>query len=336
MTIKDIARESGYAISTVSRALNNHPDVSEEAKKAIEQVVKKYKFVPNSNAKQLKRQTSRDIVIIPKGSFNLFFANIIEEMQFRIAKYGYNAQVHFINEQENEIAVARQICKEKKPVGIVFLGANIELFKTSFKYIDVPCIISTTPGMQTDYNNLSSVASNDEVGAREAITHLLENGHKKIVILSGDFRCSYASQLRLQGCMQALEENGTEVPKDNIIISDFSLSSSYNKMKSILESGADFTAVFAMSDIMAIGASRAIMEKGLKIPEDISIVGYDGIELSAYLYPKLTTIVQPQLDIAKKTIELLVSNIKGVGKKAHILLDIRLEKGETVKDISVR
>ena len=127
MTIKDIARESGYAVSTVSRALNDHPDVSREAKEKIKAIVAAHKFVPNSNARQLKVQQNRSIIIVVKGAFNMFFAAILERMQSLISCSGYSAEVHYLDEDADEVLVGEQLQRERKPLGFIFLLSLIHI-----------------------------------------------------------------------------------------------------------------------------------------------------------------------------------------------------------------
>lgn len=144
MTIKDIARESGYAVSTVSRALNDHPDVSREAKEKIKAIVAAHKFVPNSNARQLKVQQNRSIIIVVKGAFNMFFAAILERMQSLISCSGYSAEVHYLDEDADEVLVGEQLQRERKPLGFIFLGGNTCSFEARFSAIAVPSVLATT------------------------------------------------------------------------------------------------------------------------------------------------------------------------------------------------
>lgn len=133
MTIKDIARESGYAVGTVSRVLNNRPDVSEKARKRVMEVVEKYNFRLNNNAKHLKQQVSSGIVIIVKGSQNMLFAAIVERLQKLIEERDYAFLIYYIGEQDNEVEQAWQICRERHPSGILFLGSDLEFFREPFR-----------------------------------------------------------------------------------------------------------------------------------------------------------------------------------------------------------
>ena len=137
VTIKDIARESGYSVSTVSRVLNHRRDVSPAAKKKIEEVVAQYNFVPNNNAKHLKQSISKTIAILVKGTSNMLFADIVEEMQRMIEKTEYTAVIVYLDELDNEVQQAIQICWERKPLGLLFLGGNPDYFKEEFNKITI-------------------------------------------------------------------------------------------------------------------------------------------------------------------------------------------------------
>ena len=139
MTIKDIARLSGYGIGTVSRVLNNHPDVSEKARKKILSVIEENNFQPNSNARHLKMQSSSSVILIVKGTSNLLFADIVEQMQSLFLKNGENVSTYYIDEDANEVNYAIQLCRDRNPKGIVFLGGN---FVTS-------CPVWVTPSATT-------------------------------------------------------------------------------------------------------------------------------------------------------------------------------------------
>ena len=144
VTIKDIARISGYGISTVSRALNDQPDVSPMARKKIQEVVKHLGYVPNSNAKLLKQSASNCIGIVVKGTLNTLFSSIIEQMQLMIKQAGYTGVTIYLDEVDvNEVEQGVQFCIERKPRGIIFLGGNRDNFLRSFGSITVPCVLVT-------------------------------------------------------------------------------------------------------------------------------------------------------------------------------------------------
>ena len=161
MTIKDIARESGYAVGTVSRALNNAPGVSAETRQKILEIVNRHNYEPNANAKHLKQQTNDGIALIVKGTQNMLFAGILEPLQQIIEESGYVATVYYIDEEANEVAQARRICTERKPHGILFLGSNPEYFTPELEALGIPCLLLTNSAASLRIRNLSSVSVDD-------------------------------------------------------------------------------------------------------------------------------------------------------------------------------
>ncbi len=331
MTIKDIAKESGYAVSTVSRVLNNHPDVSSEAKERIQEIVEKHGFVPNNNARQLKSQDPSGILILVKGAFNSFFAAILERMQLDISSAGYSAEVHYIDEEADEVLVSEQLIRERKPLGIIYLGGNVDGFKARFKHISLPCVLATTVSKQLAFKNLSQVGVDDEKAGADACGFLLENNHRKIAVIGGRAETSYVSKLRLEGFKRGYKEiTGTDFDSEYYQHASFNLESGYKAMNKLLERCKDITAVFCMSDILAIGAKRAIVEAGLRVPDDISILGFDGISLTRFCTPSMCTLMQPQQEIAETSVKLLLSQITQGEKAQTVIMNAVVESGESV------
>lgn len=331
LTIKDIARESGYSVSTVSRVLNDRRDVSPEAKKAIEEIVKIHHFVPNNNAKRLKQIASKTIVVLVKGTSNMLFSSIVEEIQAMMEKTRYTLKVSYLDEDDNEVQQAAVVCRERNPMGLLFLGGNAEYFEQGFGEIHVPSVLVTDPGADLHFSNLSSVATDDVAASKCAIDYLISQGHKQIGIIGGDLRLSYTSIQRYRGCMESFRASGVEFDEKSCYEkARFSYDSAYRAMKRLL-SKAELTAVFAMSDVMAIGAIRALRDFGYLVPEDISVMGFDGITLAEYYNPKLTTIQQQYKTLAARGVEILLSHIELKNSAVHETVPFHLIEGESVK-----
>lgn len=334
MTIKDIARESGYAVGTVSRVLNNRPDVSETARKRIMEVVEKYNFQLNSNAKHLKQQISDGIAIIVKGSQNMLFAAILEQIQGHMEQKGLSSHIFYISEIEDEVEQALRLCRERHPLGVMFLGSDLELFQKRFSDVTVPCVLVTNSAEELGFENLSSISTDDEAGAKAAIEYLLKLGHTRVGILGGLMEKSKPAATRYIGCKKAFEEHGIPFrPKQQYEAALFSMSEGYQAMDRLLDRMQDLTAVFAMSDVMAVGAIRAIVDRGLRVPEDISVVGFDGIDLGGYLTPKLTTIRQDREYIADRGVEILLANINGGTQAIHEVVPFHIIAGESTRKL---
>lgn len=335
MTIKDIARESGFAVSTVSRALNNHPDVSEETKRKIQAVVEAHRFVPNQNARQLKQTATNGVAILVKGISNMLFAPILEKMQVLIEKAGYTAQIRYLDEDDNEVLQAQQLVRESKPLGLLFLGGNLQNFTEGFGQIPLPGILVAAAAGGLGFSNLSSVSTDDTAAAQSAVEYLLGQGHRNIGIIGGDrLDTTNISYLRYLGCKQAFERHGIPFSEERQYQkARFSYESGYHAMQHLLQSAPAITAVFAMSDVMAIGACRCLLDQGVRIPQDISVMGFDGIELADYYNPKLATIEQSKEQMAQRGVSILIDCIEQQAEATHEIASFRLKEGESVSGI---
>ncbi len=334
MTIKDLANKTGYSIGTVSRALNNHPNVSPKARAAILQAAKDSKFEINLNAKQLKQQRSSNILVVVKGTRNELFAELVEAIQNLIAQTPYQLVMDYEDENLNEVIRAVQLCREKKPRGILFLGGNGQNFAECFCSVDVPCVLVTGDGSRLPYPNLSSVSTNDYEAARAAINTLINMGHRKIAIIGGDREISDTSRLRYEGCMAAFREQGVEFkPEWYFPRSHYSYQNGYLAAKEMLALNEDFTAIFAVADVMAIGALRALGEQGKQVPEDISVMGVDGLPLGDYLVPQLATICQSVDQIARRSVDILLAGIEHKPGSVHETVPFTVKCRESIRPL---
>lgn len=336
-TIKDIAKLSGYSIGTVSRVINNHPDVSEEARMRVEQVIREQNFQPNSNAKQLKQQSNSAITIIVKGYENMFFEGILERVQAMLRDSGEEVAVAFLDEYANEVQAAIQLCAAKKPKGFVFLGGNLEFFRQDFDKIDVPCVLLTNTAEELGLKNLSSFTTDDMEAGFAVIEYLAKHGHKEIGIIGGS-ASQIGSQIgfrRMQGCRNAFDLYGLTFDEaKQYEPSRFSMAGGYESTQRLLKKNPDITAIFAIGDTIAIGCMRAIADMGYSIPNDVSVIGYDGIESSRYSIPRLTTIRQDTATLAKKGVEDILLRINYNHATSNETIPFSLVEGESVASLS--
>ena len=339
MTIKDVAQRSGYAVGTVSRVLNGHSGVSEAAREKILAVVEELNFRPNSAAQVLKQRESSSFAIIVKGTRNLLFAGIVEEMQRLIKDAGWSVSVYYLDEDSDEVAAAVQVCRERKPLGLLFLGGDRGNFLRGFREVTCPSVLVTSRADTLGFPNLSSVSTDDVEGAARSMGHLLDAGHRRIGIIGGDScvlspvkECNI-SQMRLMGCRRAWVQRGLELDAERwVAVSRYSLEGGYEAAGELLDRCPGMTAILAMSDVMAIGALRAIHDRGLRVPEDVSLVGYDGIEQSAYCVPRLTTIRQNAERLARRGVDILLHQANG-GEAVHEIVPFELVYGDSVRSI---
>ncbi len=339
MTIKDIVQLSGYSLGTVSRVINGHPNVSEKARNHILSIMQEYDFHPNENAKLMRRRASFYALIV-RGNSNMLFADIIEQIQHMLYELGEEpAVVNYIDEYDNEVTSAIAFCKTRRPKGLIFLGGNLDHFEESFKKIKLPSVILTNSADSLSFPNLSSFTTDDLDATEHVIQHFVDQGHKNIAVVGGNLSSSQISFRRLQGCLRCLKANN--IPFDLDLQHQpcrYSFEESYQATRTLLDRYPQATAIFALSDVTAIAAMRAINDMGLSVPRDISVIGYDGITLSRYSCPRLTTIYQNRSLIARKGIEELIRMEKYMAEgqdytPVHEVLPYEFLKGESVQKI---
>ena len=332
MTIKDLAAQTGYSVGTISRALNNQPNVSEKARSAILRAAAECGFQLNANAKQLKQQHGNSILVIVKGRSNELFSSLVENIQSLISATNYPLDVDYIDEDANEVRRAVQLCLEKKPLGVLFLGGNRENFEADFDKIRMPCVLVTNDASGLSFPNLSSVTSDDTHAGKMAIDHLVSLGHKDIVIIGGDPETSDMTAHRYAGCREAFCQHQIDFdPEQNYEAIRYSFSDGYKAAQRLLEKGKHFSALFAMSDVMAIGAIRALQDAGKRIPEDVSVLGLDGLLIGEYTIPRLSTIVQSVEELASRSIRLLLESVEGKPTVRYETVPVTLNERESAK-----
>ena len=330
MTIKDLSARTGYSVGTISRVLNNQPNVSEKARDVILRAAAESGFQLNTNAKQLKQQHGTSILIVVKGTSNELFSDLVEAIQSRAAQGTYPIVVDYIDENANEVSRALRLCLEKKPLGILFLGGNRQHFLADFEKIKLPCVLVTNDASGLPFENLSSVAADNVAAAKLAIDTLVSLGHRKFAVIGGDRQVSDTTILRYQGCLEAFHSNGISFhPELDYETARFSYAGGYRAAQALLERGRDFTALFAMSDVMAIGAIRALKDAGKRVPEDVAVMGFDGLEIGSYTVPRLATVCQSVDALAQTSLELLQANIETQAAPRHETVPVTLARKES-------
>lgn len=336
ITIKDIAKQCGVGVSTVSRAINNHPDINPKTREMIMQVIEETGFIPNNSARNLKRTDAKCIAVLVKGITNPFFSSMIQIIEEETQRNRYALVLRHVEAQEDETDVALELEKEKRLRGIVFLGGRFTHPEEKLAKLNVPFIFSTIGIDISDRIGrieFSNIAVDDKMESRKMTEYLLGLGHRRIAFITERPEESIGRR-RIEGYREAFMARGLAVPEQLICyvqeeVDHFSMENGYLTAKKLLASGEAVTAIYAASDTLAIGACRAVLEAGKRIPADISVAGYDGIELGEYYNPKLTTIRQPVEEMAKKTIRVLIDVIAGREAHRQIVLPAQLIERES-------
>jgi len=329
VTIKDVARFAGVGVSTVSRVINNHQDVNDETRKKVLETIETYKYTPNNSARSLKIVDTMNIGVLVKGISNTFYVKMLEVIEKEIVDKGYSVVLRHVSIDENELTKAAELAVENKVCGIIFLGGNYLSKENDVLRINVPFVFLTFTLFNCNYSMFSSVYINDVIESAKATKYLISLGHRHIAFLAADVYNYSIAALRLEGYKRALIESGIAFDEGLIIMADtFEIEAGYRTVIERLKAKRDFTAIFAISDILAIGACRGIMESGLSVPEDISVMGFDGQDISRYYNPSITTIKQPVVDMAEKSVAQLFELMDG-GTNRQEIFEANLVEGES-------
>ena len=336
MTIKDIARQCGVSVSTVSRVLNDRPDVSPAVRAAVLEAVRSSNYVPNNSARDLVRVNSDAVGLVVRGVSNPFFADIIKAIERVIDAAGCTMVMQQIDIGEDEVARGAAMEREKKLRGLILLGGRSDYTAEDLGTITVPfvCCSFTNSFGTLSKSEYSSVSIEDFETARRAVRELHRLGHRRIAALVSETDDRSISELRYHGYTTALREFGLE-PEPELVAcaGSFGMHDAYAATQRLLDSGAEFTAIFAISDMMAIAAIKALEDRGKSVPGDCSVLAIDGLELSEYIRPTLTTLCQPGERMGAESVRILMDMIEGRGGNRQIVLEPELRPGGSVRAV---
>ena len=332
-TIKDIASYCNVAVSTVSRVLNDHPDVSPDTRTKVLEAARNLRYVPNNSARDLALQQTDSIGLVVRGAENPFFTPIISAIEANCEAKGYTMVLHQIPVSADEVVEGARLVQSKRLKGLILLGGRHDYTREDAEAFDVPFVCCTYTNLFGELGPLdfSSVSIDDRAEAYRATKILIDNGHTKIAILLDSIHDRSVSECRYSGFCESLEDVG--IPFDSGLVcetEDFTMKAAYDRTRRLLAERPDVTAIFAVADIMAIAAMKAINDGGGTIPDDISVISIDGIELSCYTTPTLTALAQPQVLMGEKAVDILVDVLEGVAPCSHVNLETTLRPGGTV------
>lgn len=333
MTIKDIAKICGVSVSTVSRVLNAHPDVSEANREKVLAVVQELHYVPNNSARDLVKSPTDAIGLVVRGVGNPFFTGVIRAIGEACEAAGYTMVLHQIRSGEDELRAGAELARSKRLRGLILLGGCFDYTPEKIAGLRIPfvCCTYTNSFGTLPADAYSSVSIDDRQEAYKIVKMLTQRGHRNIAVILDSVQDHSISQLRYKGYCQALQECGVEVDPELVEETvTFEMSDGYAGMERLMNRRDDFTAVFVISDALAVAAMKALHDHGKRVPEDCSVAAIDGIEMSSYSIPTLTTLVQPQQEMGEKAVQILVDMIEGRAGNRHLLLDTTTREGGSV------
>ena len=327
ITLKMVAERARVSVNTASRAINNKPDINLETKKRVLKIAKELGYIRNAAAVALRTKKTGTIGVVIADNRNPFYAEVLNGMEEAAREKNYhiilaNTQRDYRKEEE---AINLLLAKRVDGLLIAPVQGKDDDIKNLIN-ANIPFVI-----VGRDFENINvDAVYNDEInGGFLATEYLIKKGHKKIAFING-FLYKSPARSRLEGYEKALKKY--EIPFNDTLVSigDIDVEDGYERTKQMMEKNLDFAAIFAYNDMMAFGAMRAIKEKGLRIPEDIGLAGYDDIPFSSLIKPSLTTVKVKKQDLGVESVKLLLSRINGSRKKIKkIMLDVELVVRET-------
>jgi len=310
MTIKDIAQQANVSISTVSRVLNEEPGVKAAIRKRVQEVIAETGYRPNQLARKLSKKHTHLIgIMLP--SIHGYYQQRVKAITQICAEKNYRVIIVASGtEQENELNDFYYLY-EHQVDGIIYSAHKItDEYKKMLEEMhnQIPIVMVD---QEVKELNIPAVIHDSYDGARRAVRHLLENKHTRIAFIGGLDEWDVNAEDRRRGFVDMMTEQQISIPETYLGKGDFGISTGYHEMLKILERSTPRpTALFAANDEIALGAITAIFAKGLHVPNDISVVGYDGIPLAEYSNPPLTTIQQDQYNVGIQVANLLLEYIQ--------------------------
>ena len=328
-TIKDIAAMAGVSVTTVSRVLNHRPDVNIATREKVERIIRECHFVGNTNARGLK-QGNEVIAVVIRGRSNPFLSVLAEAILERADNVPDNFVTEYIDEKADEFRTAVRMTRQNHVKGLIFVGSLIDDRVDAIRGLDVPMVFTTVSAENASLPHASSIAVDDRHMGRLVAEELLTYGHRKIAVFGSNPVAGDSLAMRFQGFCDAFSDRGLTYDRALYRETRFSYEAGYKAARAFFAECPDATALFAMSDTVAVGAVRALRDMGLSVPDDVSVIGFDGIDIGRYTLPRLTTVEQPVDEIARRSVNLLLDMMEKDAAPRHILVEASFRKRESV------
>jgi LacI family transcriptional regulator len=307
-TMKQVAQRAGVSISTVSHVINNTRIVSSDVRQRVQGVIDELRYIPSAVARSLKNDKTNTIGVLVPNSSNPYFAELIRWIEDAAFQLGYNMILCNAHGGADKQAAYLRLLMEKRIDGLLLVasGADDEqALMLRQEAVPIVQLERALPGLEADV-----VYAGQEEGAWQATRHLIGLGHRAIACVSGPPDLPRARE-RVAGYLRAMAEAGLEVPAGRVVHDAFTSAGGHAAFSRLLDQPHPPSAVFVTSDLMALGGLCAAGRRGLRIPAELSVIGYDDIEGAGYASPPLTTVAPPKRDMARLAIELLIERIRG-------------------------
>ncbi|MBS0341406.1 MAG: LacI family DNA-binding transcriptional regulator [Proteobacteria bacterium] len=316
-TIKDVALRAGVSVTTVSHVVNETRHVSPEGRERVNAAIRELRYVPSQVARSLKSNSTRTLGMLIPNSSNPYFAEIVRVVEDRCFAAGYTLVLCNTDDLLQRQGVYLQVLAQRRIDGLIVVSTGSdEALAKQLHGLKMPVVLLDR---EIDDPECDLVETAHMQGALLAVRHLQSLGHRHVACIGGPVGV-VSSEQRVQGWRLALAESGAAPASDDDALlwrGGFTSQGGYEAMHAILRTDSRPTAVFVCNDLMAIGALRAVHEGGLRVPDDISIIGFDDIDLAAYTSPPLTTVAQPKEHIGALAVDMLLERVGGRRREAR-------------------
>lgn len=304
-TIKDVAECAEVSIATVSRIINGKDKgFSEATKQRVREVIKNMNYSPNDVARSLVMKKTYILGVVVPDVSSPFFSEVIRGIEETASELGYSILLCNSNDDAKREEKYIHLLKEKGIDGIIYAQVNTAIEK-EIQQLEVPIVFLDKAMDKYEY---SWICDDGEYGMYRMVRYLIEKGHREIVYFSGNKGWANEPERR-NGYRKALLEHGIPFEPDRIFWGSFDFESGHQNVKRLLESKQNFSAIACANDLIAIGAISGLAKRGIKVPSEVSVTGYDDIQMAAYCVPALTTMAQETYDMGKRAVEILIQNI---------------------------
>lgn len=332
-TIKDVARAANVSIATVSRILNNQPGYSLKTKQRVLKVIKDLNYQPNAVARGLINKKTRTLGILVPNVSSMFSSSLLKGVEDAAYTRGYSVIIcHTANSGVRTMDYLH-VLKEKRVDGLLFTSEVLrDAYYDEIRRMGIPLVLLATQSLKY---SIPYVKVDDRMATYHAASYLIAKGHTRIGMISGNKEDRIAGQPRIDGFIQALKDHNLPFSENQIVYGpNFYFDDGQRLLPELLRKNSGLTAVLAASDFMAVGALSAAYSSGLRVPDDLSIIGYDNLEIAKMSIPPLTTVEQPLFQIGRVGGGMLIDIIEG---KEHVegrIMGHQIIERQTVRDLA--
>ncbi|MDM5336663.1 LacI family DNA-binding transcriptional regulator [Fictibacillus enclensis] len=327
-TIKDVAKKANVSVATVSRILNNLPGYSEKTKEKVLEVIAEMGYQPNAIARGLINKKTKTLGVLLPAVSDTFASVVLSGIEDMAHELDYSVMVCNTDKDGKRTMKYLQALREKQVDGIVFVS---EFFKEEYYNaiiaMNLPVVLVST---KSKYD-VPFIKVDDKKAVFDGVTYLLERGHRSIGMIAGTKGDPIATLPRIEGYKRALKEKGIPVDRRKIAFGDFGFESGITAAKELLKQTEGLTAIFCSSDEMAAGALSYLYRMSIRVPDQISIIGYDNTKVAEMAIPPLTTVGQPLYEMGKNAVKMLLD--RETGEQQSVFMPHHIVERETVKVI---